>query len=508
MKREGLYPGFVRLLALVVLVAGGLLLQSCAWPPWGRQQDPMEPYRASLKPEAQSYLGDLTTLPRYDIELFVNPSSGRQVTGKELVIYTHRGTDQLSEVYFRLYPNLYRFGGNMGISSVAVDGVDTAFDLEVNKTALRVPLVEPLEPGASTTLDIGFDLRVLQGDGSYTLLGQDESILSLPLSYPALSVREFRAGQYEWNLDIPPTHFGDTAFLETGLYVVTATVPSDMVTVATGAEITRTASITDVGWDDVVFSGGPRREFMLIMSPQFQSTSLEASDTLVTSYYLPQDQVMGKLAAHYAAASVRVYSRRFGPYPYQEMAVVSAPIKYFGMEYPGLNLIGVDLYRAFRGDLEFLVAHEVAHQWWYSQVGSDPVNVAWLDEGMAEFSTYAYYQGLYGTDRAEQLWELRWRAPYQYAVQSGLDDVIHQSNEEFDLANYEVLVYAKAALFFDSVRREIGDEAYYEALREYLERYRFGIAVPSDFLSVAEEVSQHSLSTLHQQWVLTASQPQ
>ena len=244
------------------------------------------------------------------------------------------------------------------------------------------------------------------------------------------------------------------------------------------------------------------------MSPQFQMTTLEACGSVVESYYLPQDQIMGELATHYAAAALRIYCRRFGPYPYKEMAVVSAPIKYFGMEYPGLNLIGVDLYRAFRADLEFLVAHEVAHQWWYNQVGSDPVNVAWLDEGMAEFSTYTYYEGLYGTDRAEQLWELRWRAPYQYAVENGLDDIVHQSNLDFDVANYEVLVYAKAALFFDSVRREIGDDAYYATLREYLERYRFGIVVPSDFLALAEEISQHSLTNLHQQWILTASVPQ
>ena len=39
------------------------------------------------------------------------------------------------------------------------------------------------------------------------------------------------------------------------------------------------------------------------------------------------------------------------------------------------------------------MVHEVAHQWWYNQVGSDQIMNPWLDEGLAEFSMYDYFAG-------------------------------------------------------------------------------------------------------------------
>jgi hypothetical protein len=462
----------------------------------------LAPYRPAMQAKAQSQLDALQHLPRYDISVRIDPAAERQLTGREKVWVPHRGPDELRELYFRLYPNLARFGGGMGINGVAVNGQTAPFVYEAEKTALRVNLPEPLLPDSAVSVDLGFDLQVPRRETGYVLCGESQSIISLPLFYPVLAVRDDRADVHRWNLDIAPPTYGDPAFVEVGLYQVTATVPSDMVVAGTGTIVTTTARAP--GWSDVHFAGGPRREFMLILSSQFQTSSVEACGALVTSYFLPEDNTTGLAALQYAAAALRIYCEYFGPYPFRDMAVVSAPLVYFGMEYPGLNLIGIDLYRQAREDLEFLVAHEVAHQWWYSVVGNDPVNFAWLDEGLAEFSTYTYYRARYGEPEAEARVELRWRIPYQYAVDQGLDTVVNQPLSDFLPSNYETMAYAKGALFFDAVRREVEDETYYRLLREYLDRYRYAIATPADFLAVAEEVSGRDLGELYTEWILTA----
>lgn len=486
------------LLTLLML----LTLSGCAR---SASPDEMAPYRPAMQPGAQGQLEPLDVLPRYDIWVRIDPAAERQVTGREQVRVYHRGQDELDELFFRLYPNLPRYGGSMSIGGVAVNGQSVPFSYAAESTAIHIPLPEPLPPGGQATVKLKFDLKVVKREeGYYTLCGESQSILSLPLFYPILAVRDERAGIPRWRLDIAPP-LGDVAFVEAGLYQVTATVPSGVVLAGTGTVITATLGSEGEGWTEYHFVGGPRREFMLILSPDFQTASSNACGAKVTSFFLGQDRATGLAALQYTAAALRIYCHYYGPYPYRDMAVVSAPLQHYGMEYPGLNLIGLDLYRQRRGDLEFLIAHEVAHQWWYNVVGNDPLNHAWLDEGLAEYSTYTYYQARYGTPAAERLLEGRWRIPYRYAVEQGLDAIVNQPTSAFDANNYEIMAYAKAALFFDALRREVGDETYYRLLREYLARYRWSEARPSDFLVVAQEVSGRDLGELYWQWILTAS---
>ena len=42
--------------------------------------------------------------------------------------------------------------------------------------------------------------------------------------------------------------------------------------------------------------------------------------------------------------------------------------------------------------MEYLIAHETAHQWWYSVIGNDEINEPWLDEALTEYSTILYFE--------------------------------------------------------------------------------------------------------------------
>ncbi len=61
--------------------------------------------------------------------------------------------------------------------------------------------------------------------------------------------------------------------------------------------------------------------------------------------------------------------------------------------------------------MEILVAHEVAHQWWYQIVHNDPVNMPWLDEALAEYSVKIYSERLHGPRAAAFLERRRWQTP-------------------------------------------------------------------------------------------------
>lgn len=483
------------LLALMTAIA-------CAQAPESSARDTFAPYRPALLDAYQKDLDRLPSLPRYELTLRVDPLT-RRLSGQGTLSTPNRHDIPLTELYLRLFPNLPQYHGVMQMQTVAINGQPTAFDLTANDTAIHIPLPEPLPPNRSVVISYTWTVDAPSIEAGYALFGESQGILSLPLSYPVLAISEVgTAGQrLNWHLEIAPAH-SDVAFLESALYQVQVITAPEMIVIGSGTIVSKT--VTADGQAAWYFVTGPVREFMLLLSRHFQQLTGRAYDTSVHSYFLPEDHATGQRALEYAIAVAQVYSDRYGRYPFTDLSVVSAPLEYRGMEYPGINLIGVDLYRRRRADLEFLIAHEIAHQWWYNLVGSDPVNYPWLDEGLAEYSTYIYYESVYGRETAERLRQNRWELPVAYARENGLDTILGQPASGFGPGNYETMVYAKSALFFHALRLAMGDEAFFQLLQTLLSDHRYQIITPEIFLEEAEKISGKDLKPLYREWILSA----
>ncbi len=464
-----------------------------------RTDEPLSDYQDSLR--AVPGVAEAGPFPQYRLFLTLKAADRRVVGHQQVTVPNRTGVD-LSEVVFRLYPNLPQYGGQMSVGPVWVDGQRGTSEIRASDTSLVVPLPRPLGPEASTTISMTFSIHIPEPARDYVLFGYSEGIWSLPDAYPILAVHEGSLDTTSpnpgWLEDVAPAH-GDAVFADAALYNVSLTLPPTLTLAATGTVVTATETVG--GQQVYQIAGGPLREFSWLASSSFSEATTTAHGVTVRSYYLPGDEAAGQAALNAAAASLRIYSDAFGPYPFPEMVVAEAPLSYYGMEYPGLNLIGMELYRSLRNEMEMRVAHEIAHQWWYSQVGSDQVNAPWLDEGLAEYSTATYYAQVYGPARVNTLINQRWLVPYQAAVEDGLDAVVNQPAAAFG-SEYEVIVYAKAALFFDALNREVGAETYQAILRQYLERYRWRVSTPGGFLAVAEAASGQDLDPLYNRWIL------
>ena len=330
------------------------------------------------------------------------------------------------------------------------------------------------------------------------MLGYSQGIFTLPDFYPILAVHDTSG----WHRDIAPA-FADAGFADAAFYHVMMTAPPEQVIVSTGAIVNQATDPDGMTTTEII--AGPIREFVILASPDYESISTEALGTEIISYYLRGDQAAGQTALYRAASALRVYSDLYGLYPYTVMNVAEAPLRFQGMEFSTLNLLGVDLYRTHRSQLSYLTIHEVAHQWWYSQVGSDPFNSPWLDEGLAEYSAYVYYWKTYGREEADSLRERRWTAALEYARTTDSDMVLAEPVTEYSNPKvYESMVYAKGALFFDTLRRSVGDDTYFAILQEYVRRYLFQNVLPEDFFAVAREVSGRDLTPLINEWILSA----
>lgn len=494
---------FPRFLAFLVAAFGVVvLLVGCvasAPPP-----DPLARYRPAFRSESLPPDFDVDAAPRYDIELSVDPTE-RKVEGVARIHFKNLSGRPMNDLYVRLYPNLPQLQGTMRLTSVSTlpGNYAAGYAYQNNNTTARITLTEPLPPDETIGIEIAYNVEAPDRSG-YVLFGASEGILNLPYSYPILAAQTTEGAQLgpasSWRLDVPPPH-GDIAIADPSFFTITATVPSGITLVASGVEITHTQGISDTVQHVLV--AGPDREWTMTASPRFQQASLDVDGIRVNSYFLPQDANAGRSALANAAAAVRVYNRLFAPYPFTELDIVESPTRYLGMEYPGLNYIGLDTYRDQYGSQEVLVAHEVAHQWWYGLVNSDPFRYPWLDEGLAEHSSLLFTEMIHGPNAAERMRALRWQVPVDWAVKNGYDAPAGQEVTAFDGTNYEILVYAKSALFFDALYQALGHDKYLEVLRTFIARYRFKTPTPADFLAVVGEVGGIDPQPIYQKWILS-----
>lgn len=489
--------------ALVVMMALLFAMGACSRRTSAPPQDPLAPHRAALKDGYQGDLDLAASAPRYQISITI-PAPGNILTGTARIDLTNNSPDPWRRVVFRLYPALDQYRGEMTLLSALVDGSPTNFVYQANDTAVRVDLLETLLPGYRTTVDLSWKLAIPQWPNeptTYALFGASQEITSLPLFYPSLAVYEPgpATGTGHWWLDTGSVR-GDSAFNLASLFLVTATLPADQVPVATGTQIA-TATVGE-NQTQYVWATGPVREFLLHMSPRFESASLETYGTRVTSYWLPEHESAGRAALGYAVAALRFYSDYFGGYPARDLAVAPAALSYRGMEYPQISLLGVELYTRYREDLETLTAHEIAHNWWYQVVHNDPVREPWLDEALAEYSMRLYMEALYGKGRAAGVEQQRWRVPLDLLVEQEADVPLDQPVEAFaNSSQYETVVYAKGALLYSKIREILGDREFRRFLSGYLDQYRYQIVTTADWLDAIRALGRPELLTLYREWV-------
>jgi hypothetical protein len=460
-----------------------------------------EIYGPAMRPGFAEDLIALGPVSQYRIEVTVDPDRSL-VSGREVVRYVNNDPTSQEAVYFRLYPNLAGYGGEMQVSHLQVEGQAIGGSLEVDGTALRVPLPQPLPAGGETEIAMDFrvtvPLTVGQGYAQFVYL---QDVMALANFYPLIPAYDeencARFGNCDggWNIEYA-VPYGDVGYSDTALYQVSVTAPEGWTVAASGSTVGyETGPEGQVTWHLV---SGPMRDFNLVLSRRFDVLAETVEGVAVHSYFLPEDAAGGERALRWATDSLALFDRLFGPYPFAEFDVVATPTTAGGIEYPGLIVMPIRSYDEEGGFFQLAMIHEVAHQWWYSLVGNDQQDEPWLDEALAQYSTALYYELLQGWEEAGQEMFEPWYAGVRGTDQDGAMNLPVAAYSE---PEYGPLVYGKGPLFFHALRQEVGDELFWVILQAYFNTYRYRIASGPDFLAVADQVSGADLSALYAEWL-------
>ena len=417
------------------------------------------------------------------------------ITGTQTLEFTNRTGGPLPDLMFHLYPNLPDFGGWLDVTCAAVDDNIVEPVFEDDDWLMRLPLPAPLAPGASARVTLRFYTLVPRGEAetNYGAFGAGDDFWAMASFYPILAIRVGDA----WDT-LRPNGWGDFVTSDVALYHARISLPADHQIIATGEE----SSACEAERCTAAVEAGPRRDFTMALAEGWDQARRSVGDVAVVSWFPPEERAAGERALELSADALARFSDAFGPYPFTELDIMPIPAKGFaGVEYPGLIMIGDDYYtepQDPRLDLQDVVVHEVAHMWWYDVVGNDVLREPWLDEGLTSYSGEYLYTEWSGQG-AKPLTDAR-RAQIE---RLGLDDEpIDQAVAEYDEPGaYVGVVYGRAPLFFDALRRELGDETFFELLQDYYRRNAFGRATTAGFEALAEEVAGRQLDPFLREWL-------
>ncbi len=416
----------------------------------------------------------------YDIEWMLDAQK-KTFDGRQTVDYVNAETVPLSEIYFHLYPNYFSSEetapfesserttaypngfspGSISIKSISVGGKAADYRLEGDAQGiLRLALPQPLESGARVTVDFAYAVRLPDCTGRF---GGTEDTLQLCNAYPIAAVYD----EDGWNLD-PYYAAGDPFYSDVADYTVRIACPKAYTVTGTGNQTGADAAGDTVTY---TFACPDVRDIAYVAADHFKTVSKTVDGVAVTSFYYGTD-AGGQNALDAACSAVQSFNALFGAYPYPTLNIIQSDLYYGGMEYPGAVLITDTLYEMGSEDiLEYVVAHEVAHQWWYAMVGNDEIDDPWLDESLTEYSTLLYYKERYGEARFKE--EYRYNIELNLALYSlaapGTMRVGRPISAYDDSLLYTMAVYKRGTQMFYELHRQMGDQAFFSAMRAYFD---------------------------------------
>lgn len=278
------------------------------------------------------------------------------------------------------------------------------------------------------------------------------------------------------------------------LYDISVTVPAPWVGVANGemTEQTEHDGLTTTSWH---LSEPASSYVVTVATGDYTRTSNTSRSGVEISYWVPSDRPGLAAGLEQAAAGLDWLEGLLGPYPFDSLGFLLVDSR-SGMETQTMITLGATDYTTSPA----VLVHEMAHQWYGNEVTPEDWRDMWMNEGMA-----MYLQGC-------------WQAEQDgVSVDSVMDD--YASFEpamraesgppaDYDPAQFgEGNVYYSPALMWHELRKRIGDDRFWQVVRDWPGRAPAANVSREDYLGWLVEQTGVPRS-FFDDWLLSPTTPE
>ncbi|MNK40829.1 hypothetical protein D3C87_594820 [compost metagenome] len=470
---------------------------------------------------------------KYDIQVDFNPVS-RLLKGKVQVVYTNNSPDTLKEIWFKLYPNLYKkgtprkakfsesdLGEGVTIDKLAANGKTiTGFKIDGTNMTVDVPAVLP-----GKTISFSVDYNYTLNKGSHMRTGQvDEGSHFVAYFFPRIAVYDDVDGWNKFPYTGAEEFYNDfdqfnAAITVPGGYGVWATGdlknPNEVfqkdivarmlsaekndavIDVITGKDLADKKVTQPNAFNTFKFEAKNVTDFVFALSDHYlwKSSSLVVDPktkrrTRVDAVFNPKHKDYYEVI-DFARKTVESMSYTFPkwPFPYNHETIFDGLDQ---MEYPMMvNDNPVDN----RTDAITLTDHEIFHTMFPFYMGINETKYGWMDEGWATIGEWLISPMIDSTIVDE------------YGVQptastsGGKDDSpIMTLTPDLKGSGTFTNSYPKPGLAYLFVKDYLGDELFIKALHTYIRNWNGKHPMPYDFFNSMNEGSGKNLNWFWKAW--------
>jgi hypothetical protein len=496
----------------------------------------------------------------YKIDALMHEEDNHIEATEELT-YWNNSPDTLTYVYFHLYQNAFVKGsylhqlelGNkvkprlgkyeaagLGTTTenIRVDGKPA--NTELDNTILKVFLPAPLYPGGNIRITMSFNTYYDHG-GTRRRMQMWNAWGFTHYNgcqwFPKLCVYDRMHGWDTYQ------HLNKEFYGDFGLYDVTLDFPSNYILEATGVLQNRDEvlpkdlrekldikNFADKKWNEppstiIPYEKGKRKQWHFVGNNvhDFAFTA-DPSFRIGTAYWngiecvaiVQEPHASGwQNAPDYITKIIKTFSEDIGMYCYPKIVAADAQD---GMEYPMLTLDG-----GSEPGYHGLLVHEIGHNWFYGQVGSNETYRAAMDEGFTQFLTAWGLTRIDGpnmvTVKPKSKYRQHFAEPlnamdhnvltrYTYAALNGAQQTLNTHSDDFDNAlnhggGYG-MVYFKTASMLYNLQYVLGDSLFSAAIKHYFEQWKFAHPYYEDFRASVIQFTHVDLSWFFDEWFETA----
>ncbi|HEX8655912.1 MAG TPA: M1 family metallopeptidase, partial [Hymenobacter sp.] len=375
-------------------------------------------------------------------------------------------------------------------------------DNQDDQSVIRVPLRQPVRPGASVTVEIQFEakLPMIFARTGFAGRAPADRYFLVGQWFPKIGVYEAAGQRYakqgQWNCH--QFHANSEFYADYGVYDVAITVPQPYVVGATGllAGEKRNAN----GTKTLRFHAEDVVDFAWTASPRFLTEESQWQHVRIKLLLQPEHAAQAGRYFAAAKAALAYFDQHLGRYPYPNLTIVDPPVYGSGsggMEYPTF-VTGGSVWNLPKGikATEGVTIHELGHQYFMGLLASNEFEEPWLDEGFNQYFEGRVMNHRYGPQTsAVNVWGFRIGN-----IESNRIGYVGMNNpkvaENFryswqfpaELGAYGSLTYYKTATWLATLEGLVGRPVMDEIMQTYFARWKFKHPCARDFIAVANEV--------------------
>jgi hypothetical protein len=220
-------------------------------------------------------------------------------------------------------------------------------------------------------------------------------------------------------------------------------------------------------------------------------------------------------------ALIKHYENWFGPYPYEKLSVVQRLWPTGGGHSPASFVVLNELRRTQETpaylvntdspvDLsrwkEYYIAHEIAHQWWGQAVTGAEYHDQWVSEGLAQFAAIYYLKMKLG----DRVFLNILKKFSQWTDKKSIYGPITLGSRlsYLDFMAFQAIVYNKTAVVLNMLREMLGDDLFFQGLRNFYETHKYREARTLSFVNAMERVSGKNLQVFFKGWFQSHTLPE